>query len=232
MIDIKRFKKAEMLAPENCIQLSDEKDFMEFLEKQENKGYLFVDTEYHPENEKKIIAHNYYVFDLPSGQWFNFEQLLIPKDEYDSIQEKEEESTPSSLSGEFSKQKMDFLREFIKDRKVDSSWIEYPELIRYAREKGIKCPILDNERHYISRAIETEPDLDDLIQKNSMEKQKEIMAKAEEVATIVSTIPGYKEAPTASMKRMIIKRYLLENNLGELTHNDVITNIKNLADIK
>lgn len=234
MIDTKKYKEVQIFEPEGAIILFTEKDFLEFAEVQENRRYLFFVKEYHPEDEDKIIAHDCYVFDVISCHWFNYQDILIDQDAYDKLHEDvEEEVEGTPEGGTVDSTKINFLKEYLTEQKISNRHdIEIVNLVRYAREKKIKCPFTENDRWTISRLIESEPELDDIIQKHEEEVEKEMLGKVEEIANEIAKLQTYRDAPTVNMKKMIIKKYLLENGHGKMVYPATITNIKDLADIK
>jgi hypothetical protein len=91
MISMENFKEAD-LGEIDAISLVKEEDFLHFANKPENQSYRFAEKELHPNSEEeKIIAHSFYVFDVASKQWFNYQEVLIDKEEYQSLQDEEED---------------------------------------------------------------------------------------------------------------------------------------------
>ena len=82
------WKEGDDFEDVGAIALVKENDFHTFVTKQENKDYLFVCKELHPEeSNEKEIAHHYYVYDVPSRQWFSYSKVLIDQADYDALQD-------------------------------------------------------------------------------------------------------------------------------------------------
>lgn len=236
MIDIKKFKEIDVYQPDDAINLFNEKDFQDFIEKPENKSYCFYMKEFDSEDDDKVIAHTCIVFDVISRKWFTYDDVLIPQEEYDAIHEDDKEIGDNLFSFDeqkVGKDKIEFLKEYIIEHNISASLIDYFDLKRWAMQKNIKNPLSSGDTTMsVMHIIRVTPELDELIQKNREDKEKKTMAKIEEVAKLVANISEFKSATTASMKKMVIKKYILENGHRDLNNFRSITNIKDLAEIK
>ena len=85
MLDQLPWKEVDFFEGDACLDILKETDFLSFAQKPQNKPYLFVHTETHPEDEKKVVAKHYYIADADVKQLFAFSKILVSLDEYDEI---------------------------------------------------------------------------------------------------------------------------------------------------